>query len=225
MQVIDEPPAWDAGTHPAPDREERDRWLGRSRTRRTLDASDEDLIDGTAGGSGTTNADGSVGKHLLLMVPDFTSDDGLQNPAVGATPLNSYLRLGMADTRAGDLTQIGLGEDLAGLVTGFTDDFRNRDGGSAPNSPIAPGDPPYPLAVRVDGGTASAAELFTGSLRAHGRALVIGERTYGKSLVRTLVAGRFVEAGRFRLPGRVDVDGIGVQPDASELPPDWPHPA
>ncbi|NUP14464.1 MAG: DUF4150 domain-containing protein [Polyangiaceae bacterium] len=37
-----------------------------------------------------------------------------------------------------------------------------------------------PVALLVDGGTASAAELFAGALQAHGRAVVIGEPTYGK---------------------------------------------
>jgi carboxyl-terminal processing protease len=80
---------------------------------------------------------------------------------------------------------------------------------------------PLPIAVLVDAATASAAEIFAGALQAHRRAIVVGETTYGKSAARTVVGGAFVEAGRFLLPGGVDVGGVGVSPDAAELPPAW----
>ena len=43
-----------------------------------------------------------------------------------------------------------------------------------------------PLAVLVDGNTASAAEILSGSLQDLDRAVIIGARTYGKGLVQTL---------------------------------------
>ena len=43
-----------------------------------------------------------------------------------------------------------------------------------------------PMAVLVDGGTASAAEILSGSLQDLDRAVIIGNRTYGKGLVQTL---------------------------------------
>lgn len=51
------------------------------------------------------------------------------------------------------------------------------------NEPI---DLEIPMAVLVDGGTASAAEILSGSLQDLDRAVVIGNRTYGKGLVQTL---------------------------------------
>lgn len=51
------------------------------------------------------------------------------------------------------------------------------------NEPV---DTEIPLAVLVDGSTASASEIFSGSLQDLDRAVVVGNRTYGKGLVQVL---------------------------------------
>jgi carboxyl-terminal processing protease len=81
-----------------------------------------------------------------------------------------------------------------------------------------------PMTILVDRGTASAAELFVASMKASGRATVVGERTYGKT-----AAQRLVRDGAADTYVRVDVarwsvgdepsDGGPVQPDVELLPP------
>ncbi|MFT3772014.1 MAG: S41 family peptidase [Minicystis sp.] len=80
-----------------------------------------------------------------------------------------------------------------------------------------------PLAVIVDRDTASAAELFAGSLQAHGRAVVVGERTYGKGVGQAFGVDRdeggavYADAVRFVLPGGRAIEGAGIQPDREAL--------
>ena len=75
-----------------------------------------------------------------------------------------------------------------------------------------------PLAVLVDRGSASASEVVAGALKDHGRASVIGEPTYGKSLVQEIVqlpsgAALKLTVARYLTPAGVDISRNGVRPD------------
>lgn len=82
-------------------------------------------------------------------------------------------------------------------------------------------DDPYrfPLVVLVDGWTASAAELFAGAVQAHGRALLVGARTYGKGLAQAVLpaiegpGAAYVTVARCALPDGTEIQGHGVRPD------------
>jgi carboxyl-terminal processing protease len=79
-------------------------------------------------------------------------------------------------------------------------------------------DSAIPLAVLVDGASASASEVVAGALKDHGRATVIGESTYGKSLVQEIVqlpsgAALKLTVARYLTPAGVDISRNGVRPD------------
>lgn len=76
-----------------------------------------------------------------------------------------------------------------------------------------------PLAVLVNGGSASAAEILAGALQDHHRAILVGSRTFGKGTVQTVIpmgrgtALKLTTARYFR-PSGLSVDG-GIEPDVS----------
>ena len=74
-----------------------------------------------------------------------------------------------------------------------------------------------PLVVLVNAGSASASEIVAGALKDHGRALLVGRRTYGKGSVQTvmpLVHGGAVKltTSRYFTPSGASIHGQG--PDA-----------
>ncbi|MEM1030874.1 MAG: S41 family peptidase [Myxococcota bacterium] len=81
-----------------------------------------------------------------------------------------------------------------------------------------------PLAVLVDGATASAAEIFAAALQCHGRARVFGATTYGKATAARLVGapegGRMAPGGFFARPDGAPIDGCGVAPDVATDDPE-----
>lgn len=63
---------------------------------------------------------------------------------------------------------------------------RSRQGVEAYRADDEPVSSSIPVVALVDGGTASAAEILVGALQDHGRALVVGQRTFGKGLVQSV---------------------------------------
>jgi carboxyl-terminal processing protease len=75
-----------------------------------------------------------------------------------------------------------------------------------------------PMAVLINGGSASASEIVAGALQDHHRAVLVGNTTFGKGLVQTMIPlGEFggmklTTAGYFTPSGR-SIDKVGISAD------------
>jgi carboxyl-terminal processing protease len=74
------------------------------------------------------------------------------------------------------------------------------------------------MAVLVNGGSASGSEIVAGALQDHGRATIIGTRTFGKGLVQSVMPlsrGRAIKltTSRYFTPSGDSINEIGVAPD------------
>lgn len=89
------------------------------------------------------------------------------------------------------------------------------------------------LALLVNGGSASAAEIVAGALKDHGRAVVIGRTTFGKGSVQTVLPlsdGQALKltTSRYLTPAGTVIQNAGITPDivtslAPREGPDDPH--
>lgn len=75
-----------------------------------------------------------------------------------------------------------------------------------------------PLAILVDGNSASASEILTGALKDNKRAVVIGSQTFGKALVQSVHelsdgSGLAVTIAHYYTPLGTDINHKGITPD------------
>ncbi|WP_397598102.1 S41 family peptidase [Sphingorhabdus sp.] len=75
-----------------------------------------------------------------------------------------------------------------------------------------------PIIVLVDAGSASASEIVAGALQDHHRGLVMGERSFGKGSVQTVLpltrdTGLRLTVARYHLPSGHSVQEGGIKPD------------
>lgn len=86
-------------------------------------------------------------------------------------------------------------------------------------------EPNYPIALLVNGSSASASEIVAGALKNHDRAMIVGETSFGKGSVQ-LVFTELPDRAALKLtiaqyltePGDISIQGTGVTPDI-ELDP------
>ena len=75
-----------------------------------------------------------------------------------------------------------------------------------------------PLIVIINNGSASASEIVSGALKDHKRAIILGENTYGKGSVQSIIplkngGGIRLTISKYYLPSGKSISEVGVLPD------------
>ncbi|XP_015574940.2 carboxyl-terminal-processing peptidase 1, chloroplastic isoform X1 [Ricinus communis] len=80
-----------------------------------------------------------------------------------------------------------------------------------------------PVIVLVNNNTASASEIVASALHDNCRAVLVGERTFGKGLIQSVFelhdgSGVVVTVGKYVTPNHMDINGNGIEPDYRNFP-------
>jgi carboxyl-terminal processing protease len=75
-----------------------------------------------------------------------------------------------------------------------------------------------PIIVLINNGSASASEIFAGALKDHKRAIILGENSYGKGSVQSIIplkngGGMRLTISKYYLPSGESISEVGVTPD------------
>ena len=75
-----------------------------------------------------------------------------------------------------------------------------------------------PIVVLINNGSASASEIFAGALKDHKRAIILGESSYGKGSVQSIIplkngGGIRLTISKYYLPSGKSISEVGVTPD------------
>lgn len=119
----------------------------------------------------------------------------------------------------------GVLQSAVDIADGFLDSgrivsIRGRNSSMAMEFNAQPGQwiTGVPLVVLMDRGSASASEVVAGALQDHGRALILGERSFGKGSVQTVLplrngGGIKLTTARYYTPSGTSIQAEGIIPD------------
>jgi carboxyl-terminal processing protease len=139
--------------------------------------------------------------------------------ATGGKPLGYVVDL---RSNGGGLLDQAVRISDAFLERGEVVSQRGRDKSDIERYYAKPGDMAHglPVVVLIDAGTASASEIVAGALQDHRRGLVLGERSFGKGSVQTVVqtgprSALRLTTARYFTPSGKSVQAGGINPDIS----------
>jgi len=162
--------------------------------------------------------DGEIG---ILAVSRFNDDTGKQARQAAEEFRSAGVRKVILDLRGNPGGTVAAAPALAGLWLNNQGGMTQRRGEQVISTEKSTGQPllsDIKTVVLVNGGSASASEIVAGALKDHGKATLVGEKTYGKGSVQRpidLAAGAVlkVTGARWYTPHGKNIDKSGIEPD------------
>jgi len=179
---------------------------------------------GESGQVAVSRVPGPGGAATVLTVASFDRGTGRQvRAALAALPADSSGVVLDLRGNGGGLLDEAVETASAFLADGVVVRCTRRDGSVQQFDAVGTGDATTPLAVLVDGGSASAAEVVAGALAEPGRGVLVGSRTYGKGTVQEpqrLSDGSSLQltVATYTTPSGRSVEGVGLEPDIEVAP-------
>ncbi|MFC7292143.1 S41 family peptidase [Hirschia litorea] len=121
----------------------------------------------------------------------------------------------------GGLLNQAVGVSSAFLDGGEVVSTRGRQANDVQRYNARPGErlPDMPIVILINGGSASAAEIVAGALQDHKRATVMGETSFGKGSVQSVIplgpqrGAIRLTTSRYYTPSNASIQGAGIDPD------------
>jgi carboxyl-terminal processing protease len=154
-------------------------------------------------------------EHTVDDLGDVLEDLGKQSKdaPIGGLVLDLRDDPGGLLDQAVKVANVWLSDGLVVYTKGRAEDQRQEFRATSEGN-----EPTYPIAVLVNEGTASASEIVAGALQDQRRALVIGEKTFGKGSVQTVYplddgAGLRLTTALYYTPAGRSIQEVGITPD------------
>ncbi|XP_074357784.1 carboxyl-terminal-processing peptidase 1, chloroplastic isoform X2 [Apium graveolens] len=136
----------------------------------------------------------------------------------------SYFILDLRDNRGG-LVQAGIEIAKLFMNQGETVIYTAGRETQYQNNIVADSAPLFtsPVIILVNKNTASASEIVASALHDNCRAVLVGEKTFGKGLIQSVFelqdgSGVVVTIGKYITPNHLDINGNGIEPDFKKFP-------
>ena len=162
--------------------------------------------------------DGEIG---ILTVSRFNDDTGKQARQAAEEFRSAGVKKVILDLRGNPGGTVAAAQALAGLWLNHEVVMTQRRGEQVISTEKSTGQPllsDIKTVVLVNGGSASASEIVAGALKDHGKATLVGEKTYGKGSVQrpiNLADGSILKVteARWYTPHGKNIDKSGIEPD------------
>ncbi|KAL6845372.1 hypothetical protein ACP4OV_024867 [Aristida adscensionis] len=172
-----------------------------------------------------------VQRQLVARTPVFYRLEKSDNDDSSVGALNrlqksgaSYFVLDLRDNLGG-LVQAGIETAKLFLNKGDTVIYTAGRDRQVQNTIVAESGPlvATPLMLLVNNRTASASEIVASALHDNCKAVLVGERTFGKGLIQSVFelhdgSGIVVTVGKYVTPNHKDINGNGIEPDYNRMP-------